>query len=141
MRIPRLIFPVPVKLQKLDRDSFDVDNDYRGVYGGKKYLPPVSLKAQVQSNADRQVNLTKHGNINEFDGYLVFDFPQLNRAGVSIDIGDLVISIGNGARKRSQNFYIEKVEYKGHYPNIEGYGLVFAHYRDRGEGGKRQTID
>ncbi len=133
MATPRLLNPVKVFLRKLDKEeTAAVDDKLKEPIGQyRRKQKPIKLTAQIgKGSADRAV-ATEGGKSEKSDGYLLFLTRDLKVAKVTIEIGDRVVQIGEGASERQVDYYIIRLAWRGHYKEHRGHTMVKAFFEDR----------
>lgn len=71
---PRLIHPVEVTINRVDRTATVFDQDFREPVGGIRYDPvPVTVKAQVKYDRFEALNMVPGGDSPQTSGYLLIE--------------------------------------------------------------------
>jgi len=131
MPLPRLIHPVPVFIRQINRALTPQDDSARAPKGQALRGPKVKLRAQVNIG-DTDEPKVSNANIRETsEGYLMFLTRDLHAARITIDRGDQIVQIGEGNAAREVDYYITKLQHRGHYPNAKGPTLLKAFFADR----------
>lgn len=132
MPTPRLLHPVPVYIRQIDREQTPQDDRARSPKGqARRKQKPIKLRAQVKIGDTDNPKASPGGVIESSDGYLLFLTVDLRAARVLIDRGDRVVQIGDGKAARDVDYYITKVQHRGHYPGQKGPTLLKAFFTDR----------
>lgn len=132
MPLPRLLHPVPVFIRQISRGITPQDHNAREPRGqAYRKQKPIKLRAQVRIGDTDEPAATAGGVTESSEGYLLFLTRELKAAKVTIDRGDQVVQIGEGAFAREVDYYITKLQHRGHYPNAKGPTLLKAFFSDR----------
>jgi hypothetical protein len=133
MPMPRLIHPIPVEIRKADRKfTAAYDDNFREPVGQvRRKQKPIKLRAQLKIKDTDAATATAGGVQEQSNGYLLFLTADLKRAGVTIEIGDRVVKLGEGDNAREVDYYITKFYWRGHYPAAGGPTLLKAFFMDR----------
>ena len=122
---PRLIHPLPVILEQLNRGGTDWDPDFdEPVEGEATYDDPVTLSGQVNYSAVSQLVTGGSAWLKDSIGRLVFLKADLEAAGITLGIGDKITSIDG----REVAYYILEPRPQGHYDTAT---LIFAFFGDK----------
>lgn len=133
MPTPNLLHPIAVKLRKADKKFTAAWDENAGEAVGevRRKVQPIDLFAQI-GRGDSKDPRSEAGGIEEkSDGYLLFLTRDLQAKHVTIERGDRVIQIGSGKAAREVDFFITKVQWRGHYPEHAGPTLLKAFFADR----------
>jgi hypothetical protein len=131
--IPNLLHPIPVQLRKSDKEfTAAFDENFREPVGQvRRKQRPIDLRAQIKSTKIDVAVATEGGVQLESDGYLLFLYPDLVKAGVTIEQGDRIIKIGFGDSARDVDYYVIRATPRGHYPEYGGPTMLKAYFQDR----------
>ncbi len=128
MPIPRLLHPVPVTLEQVDRSASFFDTAAREPIQGVVYKAPVILQGQVRWNAQADLKAMQSiGFAADSYGYVLFAYPELNAKAIELTIGDRLILVGFVVAQ----IYITKLEPIAHYSAQGGPTLLKAWCNDR----------
>jgi hypothetical protein len=127
MPVPRLLHPVPVELKQVELSKTLMDEEAREPVQHAARSTIFKLQGQVRWTRVKSLNVEAGGVVNGADGYVLFSYADLSKAGVVLNINDQFTKIGGLVT----NVYITMLEPLGHYPNLGGPGLVKAYFRDR----------
>jgi len=124
---PNLIHPVPITLRLADKGSALWDED-----AGE---PVGKVPRSVDKTVDGQVSwkmqdftMKEGGKVVTADGYILFRRKDLDAAGITIEEEDLIVNIGEGQGDVDVNFYVLRIQLRGHYPEFGGHTLIKAWY-------------
>ena len=131
MPLPRLLHPVPVEVEQLDRVETIVDEDYREPVQQAVRGPRKTVPGQIKWTFDDQLRATLVGAEQEAQGYILFRRRELRAASLEIKQGDRFVKIGTGANAVLVDLYVVGLRYEGHYPDQGGPALVKAFFKDR----------
>ncbi len=126
MVLPRLIHPVSVTIETIDKTRTLYDPTTRSVVG-QPLRTLVTIKAQLNNRRHDQVAMDPGGREMESDGYVLARLRDLERAGVTIEIGDKITKLG----RRDVVYFITRKEFKAGYTDQDGQTLVRFYYNDR----------
>jgi hypothetical protein len=132
MPIPTLIHPISVYLRKSDKTNTAVmDSLLHEPVGQVRRETSIKLRAQVLWGLDHTQQPSDMTVAASSDGYLLFLTADLVAAHVTLNIGDRIIKIGEGAVALDVDLYIVSFRWMGHYPGQRGPTLVRAYFADR----------
>lgn len=133
MPLPNLIHPVPVYIRQIDRTFTAVQdaNLHEPIGQARRFQKPKKLRAQVRIQDTDAPNSSEGGVVEGSNGYLLFLTRDLKRERVTIQRGDRVVQIGDGDDARETDYYLTKMQWRGHYPNHKGPTMLKAFFRDR----------
>lgn len=124
---PRLLHPVPVIVETLERASTIYDPDFREPVQNVVRGAPVTCPGQVKWGLDQALESSRSGPKEEADGYALFKLADLAALGVTLKREDRFTSLGGIAA----DVYVVALRYEGHYPHQGGPALVKAFFKDR----------
>lgn len=133
MPTPRLLHPIPVWIRKADRKftaAFD-ENFGEPVGQVRRKQKPIKLRAQLKIKDTDDPNQLGHGVAERSVGYMLFLTSDLKRAQVTIDRGDRIVQLGEDPNGREVDYYVTKLQWRGHYPEHGGPTLLKAWFMDR----------
>ena len=129
---PRLLHPIPVKIRQKDTSTTVYDKNYREPIGQvRRPQKPIELLAQHMVRQEKMASPEETGMQEQSDGYLLFDLDELRRKKITVGRGDRIVEMGTATNARAVDFYVIKLQFIAHYPDIRGPGLVKAFYQDR----------
>lgn len=130
--MPRLIHPIKVQIKKAEKSVTFYDDDLHEPIGQvKREEKPVSVWAQIKDLDEDDPQPASGGILETSRGYILMRIVDLKRAHLTIERGDQIVQIGEGANARIVNFYITKFQHRGHYPQAKGNTLLKAWFVDR----------
>lgn len=128
MPTPRLLHPVPVIIQQLDKANTLMDDDFREPIQHSARQANVTLQGQHRERRHGEMEIkTRDGLTISVDGYVLFRYVDLAAAGITLAENDRFVKIGN----KTKDVYIVAFQDEGHYPSAGGATLVKAYYKDR----------
>lgn len=132
MPFPRLLHPVPVELESLDRAATIVDDDYGEPVQQAVRSPRHVLSGQVSwGKGDQQFRLGPLGAEEHADGYVLFLLKDLRAANLELKQGDRIVAIGAGVARIELDVYVVKLKPEGHYAWAGGPTMMKAFFADR----------
>lgn len=127
MPIPNLIHPVDVKIEQIDKPSTFYDEDAREPIQQAARTTVVILKGQVRWTGQFDKESTDAGIKENESGYVLFRTTDLSAQSITLQVNDRVAQIGG----RDMDSYLTRLEWLGHYPEVNGPTLVKAYFADR----------
>jgi hypothetical protein len=128
---PRLIHPIAISIEVLERSQTLVDEDYREPVSYAARGNVVVVNGQLHWTIDDRLRQTLVGPEREATGYVTFRTLDLRTAGVgSLQQGDRFTTFGKGARAMDVDCYVVGLRLQGHWPDQGGATLVKAFFRD-----------
>lgn len=129
---PRLLHPILCTIEQIDHnETVVIDPILKQPIGRVGRASTVQVYGQIADKNSKKVSMQEGGRVEVYDGYVLFRTLDLQAASISLNIGDRITEIGEGANVRVQNLYIVSLAYEGHYPSATGATLVKAFYQDR----------
>jgi hypothetical protein len=125
--VPRLLHPVPVVVEQIDRQATAYDDDAREAVQVVARKVTFTMSGQVKWISDMTLEAAKEGAIERASGYVLFSLAELRAVDKMIVRGDRFASIGG----RACNVFVERTEPTAHYPDLGGPGLLKAHFSSR----------
>lgn len=130
--LPRLIHPVQIEVEKIQRTAAPMDLDYAEPIQQAVRGPRIAAPGQVKWGMDERLRATLIGAEQESEGYIVFRRVDLRRVGlIEIAQNDRFTAIGTGPNRVEVDLYVIGLRYEGHYPDQGGATLVKAFFKDR----------
>jgi hypothetical protein len=133
MPTPRLLHPIPVWIRKADREftaAFD-QNFSEPVGQVRRKQKPIRLRAQLKIKDTDDPQPSGEGISERSVGYMLFLTSDLRKANATIDRGDRVVKLGDGDNGREVDYYVTKLQWRGHYPEHGGPTILKAWFMDR----------
>lgn len=127
MTLPRLIHPVPVVIEQIDRASTLYDSDAREAVTQAARDAGITIPGQVKWGTQFGLEPTKTGPREDASGYVLFRRIDLDAASVTLQINDNIKKLGDV----DADLYISRLEWIAHYPSAGGPTMVKAHFVDR----------
>ena len=127
MVLPNLLHPVPIEIEQINRSGTIQDDDYREPVQKVTRNSKVVVPGQVKWYEDERLNPTKSGAESESQGYVLFRYVDLNRLGVTLQMGNRIVKMGT----IEVDVYVTALRPEAHYPDLGGPGTVKAFFRDR----------
>ena len=124
--IPRLIHPVNIQIQVLDRSSTFYDDEMREPIQQSVRGSTVTVPGQVKWGSDQAGISRREGTEESSDGYVLFRLVDLAANGVTLKREDRFIKLGT----IETDVYVQRLEYTGHYSDQGGPTMVKAHFVD-----------
>lgn len=123
---PRLLHPVVVVLEQIDRAATVYDEDTREPVQQAARKAAISLPGQASYGSSKEHSLKPYGPEEGESGYVTFLARDLETRSIVLSVGDRITAIG----KVEHDAYIGRLQPMGHYPEF-GNTLVRAYYQDR----------
>ena len=125
--LPKLIHPVNVTIEQIDRAGTYYDEDAREPIqtvgrGSEKIIP-----GQISWVEQLALSMSKTGASENARGYVLFRKVDLDAASVTLQINDRILKMGHV----ETDVYIDELKWMGHYPDQNGPALVRAYFVDR----------
>lgn len=124
---PNLLHPVPITLRLADKDSTLMDEDAGEPIGKVARSVDKIIDGQVSWKM-QEFTMREGGKVVTADGYILFRRKDLDEAGINVQEEDLIVNIGEGDGDVNVNFYVVRIQLRGHYPEFGGHTLVKAWY-------------
>lgn len=125
--LPNLVHPVPIRVQRENKASTFVDEDFREPVQQAARQTEFTVGGQVLWGRASNVAAGRGGPQEEYDGYILFRYVDLERLGQEIKRGDRFARIG----KINTDVYVIYLLPCGHYGDQSGATMVKAYFRDR----------
>jgi len=125
--IPKLLHPVPCVIEKIDRAGTIMDEDAREPIQSASRPTTVTVPGQVEWGTQMGLEAAKTGPRETSSGYVLFRRIDLEAAGVTLEDNDRLAKLGDV----ETDVYINRLEWKGHYPDQGGPTMVKAYFADR----------
>jgi hypothetical protein len=131
---PRLIHPVQITIEQVDKPATLYDKDAREPVQQVARKTPVTLPGQVSYGSSSDFSPSATGPQSGEDGYVAFLARELERRDVTLVVGDRIRHIG----KNEHDAYVTRVQPRGHYPEY-GHTYIRAYFADRQPAKRRAT--
>ena len=127
MPLPRLLHPVDIHVEKIDRAATAYDHDAREpiVQAARKTI--VVVPGQVNWGTQKGLEPSKAGPREGASGYVLFRHTDLTVAGLTLEDNDRFAKLGNV----DTDLYVDRLEHTAHYGDQGGPTLVKAYFSDR----------
>lgn len=127
MPIPRLIHPVPVTIEQIDKSATIYDEDAREPIQFAARPVKKTLNGQVKWQSQFSESNTRAGTIEGASGYVLFRQIDLTAKAIVLQLEDRLSRIGT----RDTDVYITNLRPVGHYPDQGGHTMIKAFFDDR----------
>ena len=124
---PNLIHPVNVQIEQGDKANTKFDENAREPVRKMTLISAITLSAQVKWKNTDNPQPEFQGVTEDSNGYLLFRFFDLTKAGVTLARGDKIIKIA----RATYELFITQLIPAGHYPDQNGPSLLKAFFADR----------
>jgi hypothetical protein len=133
MPSPRLMHPVPVTIEQINRDQLIANVNARETFHGARQISKrtVELQAQHRKMGSNVPAVSAAGFNDVSTGNILVRTKDLRRLGVVLKRGDRIVKIGRGPNALTMDAYLLAVEEMAHYPSQGGPTLQKWHYGDR----------
>lgn len=131
MPLPNLLHPIQTDFQSFEPQATIQDSGYQEPVQTTTYSAPWTVPGQWKWFSSRELAMQKYGAEENEDGYVLVRPVDLRAIGKSIQRGDRIIGYGAGASRINLDVYIVRIRPEGHYPDIQGSGLLKAFFSDR----------
>lgn len=135
MPLPRLLHPIQVTVQQIDRDATIYDEETREPVQKVQRKIDTTLSAQVSWGRTKDLNASAGGVREEADGYVVFRYVDLAAKQITLQLNDRLIKMGHVVT----DVYLIKLQPFGHYGDQNGPALIKAFFASRES--SRQGLD
>lgn len=122
---PRLIHPVPIIIQRLDKSNTFYDDDYREPVQQSARYTNITIQGQPRWGGKDVATFTRGGLVEQSTGYVLFRYLDLEAASITINVNDRFIKIG----LQEVDVYVVRLIPQGHYNGRAK--LVKAYFADR----------
>lgn len=123
---PRLLHPVPVKVEQIDKATTVYDADAREPIQQAARKTEFTIPGQVKYGSSKEM-IYGTGGVKESErGYVLFRQRDLNSRSVTLAVNDRITQVGTVPH----DVYIARLEPLGHYPDFNN-TLVKAYFADR----------
>lgn len=123
---PRLLHPVSVEIEQIDRGATNYDEDAREPIQQAARKAVVTLPGQASYGSSSSLGHGSGGPQEGEGGYVLFRARDLEANSVTLQPDDRIIKVGNV----DHDVYITRLQPAGHYPPY-GHTLVKAFFSDR----------
>lgn len=127
MPVPRLIHPVPVTIQQIDKSATIMDEDAREPIQSAARPVSKTLNGQVKWQSQFDEQNTRVGTIESASGYVLFRQIDLTAKSIVLQNEDRISRIGTS----DTDVYITNLRPVGHYPDQGGHTMIKAFFDDR----------
>jgi len=127
MVLPRLIHPIKVTIQRRNLGATHMDDDFREPIQHAARLTDVVAKGQIKFFTQEELNVERGGAQIDSTGFVLFRYFDLKKLGIEVKIGDRFTKLG----KIEVDYYVVRIESKGHYQDRGGATLVRCYFQDR----------
>jgi hypothetical protein len=124
---PRLIHPCSITIKRVDHGTTLYDEDAREPLQQATRLTSVTIQGQVSWADTSQKDTGRSGVLLNAQGYVLFRKLDLDAAGFAIQINDRISKMGHV----ETDVYVERLEWIGHYTELEGPTMIRAYFSDR----------
>lgn len=125
--IPRLLHPVPVTIEQIDRGETLYDEDAREPIQQAARKVSKTIPGQVKWFSQFDDKPTRAGTIENASGYVLFRQVDLTAYAVELATEDRFSRIGT----RDTDVYVVSLRPVGHYPDQGGHTMIKAFFKDR----------
>jgi len=130
--LPRLLHPINVLIKKADRLQTFYDQDLHEPIGQvRRPQKPVVVWAQIKVLESDDPKASVGGVLENTRGYILLRTADLLNKHFTVERGDQIIQIGEGDYAREVDYYITRLQQRGHYPRAKGHTLIKAWFADR----------
>lgn len=123
--------PVPVTIERLKRGIAPQDDDFREPIQGAEFEAPIVCQGQVRWGSDASQDVTRIGNTEDGEGYVVFRTVDLRSIDITVGRGDRLSQFGYGANAVSKTVFVTRTAPFAHYPDQGGAACVKCYFSTR----------
>ncbi len=127
MPVVRLLHPVPIVLEQINKGTTIYDEDSREPIQQASRPVKVDLQAQVKWSSQFSEENTRVGTVESASGYLLFLKVDLDAKSIVLQLEDRFSRIGT----RDTDVYITRLRPVIHYPDHGGHAGIKAFFNDR----------
>lgn len=131
MPLPNLLHPLTTDFQSFDPDNTIQDDGYNEPVQTVSYGEKFSVPGQWKWFSSGDLRMQKYGAEEGEDGYVLVRPIDLRSIGKEIKRGDRIIGYGSGVARYDLDVYVVRVRPEGHYPSLNGPGLLKVFFSDR----------
>lgn len=133
MASPRLLHPIPVTVELINREQLVADGDARESFHGARQVAAqrVTVKAQRKVMSATEPAVSVAGFSETAKGYILVRTVDLRRLNITLRRGDRIVQFGAGLNAAAADVYLMLSEDMGHYPGQGGATLQKWYYTDR----------
>lgn len=126
MPVPRLIHPVWVQIEAVDKPHTPFDADLRQPIRTVR-RSAVRIPAQVRIRALSEPEYEATGLDEDVEGWLTVRVLDCARKSYTPKVGDRLVAVG----KRTVEYYLRMIQDEGHYGSAGGATLMRLYFEDR----------
>lgn len=123
---PRLLHPVPVQLEQIDRGATVYDTDAREPVQQAARKTVVTIPGQASYGSRADLKFSAGGPQEGEDGFITFRKLDLDARSITLHVNDRIVKVGAVVH----DAYITRIQPMGHYPEFNS-TLVRAYFSDR----------
>ena len=127
MPLPRLLHPVNITVQQIDRDATIYDEETREPVQKVSRNTDTVIPGQALWVRQKDMIASPGGVREEAEGYVLFRYADLKRMGITLALNDRIIKVGHLA----VDVYVIKLMPMAHYADQNGPALVRAYFASR----------
>lgn len=127
MPLPRLIHPVDIVVEQIDRSQTYYDDEAREPVQQIERSAQVTLPGQVKWEEQFGLEQKKSGVRETSRGYVLFRKADLDGQSVVLQLNDRIVKMGHV----ETDVYLDSLEWLGHYQDQSGPSLQKAFFTDR----------
>lgn len=131
MPLPNLLHPLPTDFQSFQPGSTIQDDGYEEPVQTVAYGAIFTVPGQWKWFSSRELRMQKYGAEEGEDGYVLVRPVDLRAIGQEVKRGDRIVAYGSGVARYTLDVYVVRVRPEGHYPELNGPGLLKAFFSDR----------
>jgi hypothetical protein len=133
MPSPRLLHPIPVTIEQMNRSQLVEDMNAREAFHGSRQIArsAVTVQAQHKVQGANAPSFSAAGFSEPVAGYILVRTKDLRALGVVLKRGDRIVQVGRGPNAVTMDAYLLLSEDMAHYPSQGGAALQKWYYADR----------
>src|SRR5690349_19750276 len=112
---PRLIHPIEVTIEPLNRAGMVMDDDAREPMNGARGGTTYKIQAQIRWQDKDQPNAQRGGVRETSRGYILVETEAMRTLGKTLARGDRITQIGSDDNALPVNLFLGEQEPLGHY--------------------------
>lgn len=131
MPVPRLLHPIEVWIKQINKGATVTRSRAKEPVRQASRASTFHIAAQIRRVSSDDPRAEAAGIREGESGYVIFLERELIARGITLNRGDNIVQIGEGARAEVVNLYITRIPPHGYYPKQRGPTLQQAYFSDR----------
>lgn len=127
MPLPRLLHPINVTVQQIDRAATIYDEETREPVQVVERKVDKIVPGQILWGKEKALAATAGGAEEQSEGYVLFRYIDLSAQSITLQQNDRIVKMGH----LDTDVYVVKLQPMGHYADQNGPALVRAYFASR----------